>query len=85
MKMHALNGDGMDGGLGLAQQLEGAHGALFDGGGKRGGADDFQNCRQGPMSSVRVRMSMRVVFMRGVRGVRVSPLFRRRKRKGWGT
>jgi hypothetical protein len=59
----------MNRGLGLAQQLEGPHRAIFHGCAKRGGANDLQNRRQRPMLGmgvlVRVLMRMRV-FMRSV-------------------
>ena len=44
VKMHALNGDGMDGGFGFAEQLKGADGAVFGGVGDGGGANDFEDC-----------------------------------------
>ena len=65
MEMHLLNRDGMNRGLGLAQQLEGPHRALFHGCAKRGGANDLQNRRQRPMRGMGVLMRMRV-FMRSV-------------------
>jgi hypothetical protein len=57
VEMHAFNGDGMNGGFRLAQQLEGAGGAGFHRFSERGGANDCENCRQGAVRRVR-RMSI---------------------------
>jgi hypothetical protein len=40
VEMNPLDGDGVDGGFGFAEELEGADGALLYGFGERGVADD---------------------------------------------
>jgi len=67
VEVNLFDGHGMDGGLGFAQQLEGADRTLLHALGERGGANDFDNRRQRAMPRVGVRMMlmliMRVVVM----------------------
>ena len=65
MKMDLFNGDGMNSGFGLAQQLEGADGAGFHRFRERGRANDGENCRQ-----VTMRRVHRMSFMRVLRPAR---------------
>ena len=78
--MNRLNGNGVDGRLGFAQQLKGATGPLLYTLGKRRGAEDAEDRRQRPVRRVAVGM---------VRGgdfsIVVFHPFRKGPRKGWGT
>jgi len=54
VEVNFLNGDGMDGGFGFAEELKGADGAVFGGIGERGGADDLKDRGEGTMGGVGV-------------------------------
>ena len=67
VEMHFFNGNGMDGGFSLAQQLEGAHRALLYRSREGRGLNDFENRGQRTVRrvlSVRVRLMLMMPVLR---------------------
>jgi len=73
MEVDALDGDGMDGGFGFAEELEGADCALLYGLGEGGVADDAEDYGEGAVGLVGVLVIMVVrVIVRVLMRVRVD-------------